>query len=159
MQQPRLYRKRFMPQETIFLKDDVLFYQDAEKMVTRWNVFRPKPNFSHGVSCYFLKKGWKVSKFLKDNGELFCYYCDIIDTAVEEDGNVYIFTDLLADVILFADGTLKVADLGEIADALESGVISQEQVCMALRRLDSLLQLIEAGGFSTLTKELERGEV
>ena len=33
-----LYRKRFIPMETILLKDDVVLFQDETVIVTKWNV-------------------------------------------------------------------------------------------------------------------------
>ena len=97
---PKLYRKRYVPDEVVFLKDDVIVYQDAKVMVTKWDVLHPKAKFSHGVSCYYLEKGYKISKFLNKNEELVYYYCDIIDTAFHEKENTFVFTDLLADVIV-----------------------------------------------------------
>ncbi len=147
---PKLYRKRYMPNEIVHLKDDVITYQGENVMVTQWNVLHPKETFSHGVSCYYLEQGWKISKFLNKNNELVYYYCDIIDTEYKEAENAYIFTDLLADVIILENGFVKVVDLAEIADALEEGVICDREVKLALRRLDALLERLYSGGFSDL---------
>lgn len=150
---PKLYRKRFIPMETLELKDDVLVYEDSDILITKWNVFRPKATFSHGISCYFLKEGYKVSKFLNDAEELVYYYCDIIETTKEE--NSYVFTDLLADVIIYPNGFVKVVDLAELADARDEGLIIEDVVKTALRRLESLLTIIYDGKLSALTKHLE----
>ena len=64
---PKIYRKRYMPNETVLLKDDEILRLDEDILVTKWNVLHPKTQFSHGVSCYFLKKGYKISKFLNEN--------------------------------------------------------------------------------------------
>ncbi|MBR4014977.1 MAG: DUF402 domain-containing protein [Anaerotignum sp.] len=150
MKLPKLYRKRYIPNETIHLKDDVILFWDDEKLVTKWQVLRPKAQFSHGVSCYYLKQGYKISKFLREKDELVYYYCDIIDTEYMAEENAFIFTDLLADVIVYEDGFVKVVDLAEIADALEERIIGEEQVKPALRRLDALLGIIYEGRFSEL---------
>lgn len=155
MGHPVLYRKRFMPQETILLRDDILVYQDEKVIVTKWNVFRPKAKFSHGVSCYFLEDGYKVSKFLNDQEELVYYYCDIIDTTYDAQENSYLFTDLLADVIVYDSGFVKVVDLAELADMLDEGVITEELVKKCLHRLEKLLEIIYGGNFDELTKYLE----
>ena len=63
MKPPILYRKRLIPDECILLKDDILLYRDEDILVTKWNTIRPKKDLHHGMSCYFLKKGIKVSKF------------------------------------------------------------------------------------------------
>ena len=91
---PKIYRKRYMPNETVLLKDDEILRLDEDVLVTKWNVLHPKTQFSHGVSCYFLKKGYKISKFLNENEELVYYYCDIIDTKFDESENVFTFTAL-----------------------------------------------------------------
>ena len=156
MEQPKLYRKRYMPNEIVFLKDDIITYHDEDMMVTKWDVLHPKAKFSHGVSCYYLKKGWKVSKFLNKNDELVYYYCDIIDTTYNEAENLYVFTDLLADVIIYEDGFVKVVDLGEIAEALADGIITDREVKLSLQRLDALLEVIYGGGLPEMIAFMEQ---
>lgn len=156
MVQPKLYRKRYMPNEIVFLKDDVIVYQDDTVMVTKWNVLHPKAKFSHGISCYYLEKGWKVSKFLNEKNELVYYYCDIIDTTYQKEENSYIFTDLLADVIIYENGFVKVVDLGEVAEALEKDIITDREAELSLYRLDALLQVIYDGGLPEMIEFLEQ---
>lgn len=155
MAQPKLYRKRFMPNEIVYLKDDIITWQEENVMVTKWDVLHPKAKFSHGVSCYYMDKGWKISKFLNKNNELVYYYCDIIDTTHNEEENFYVFTDLLADVIIYPDGSVKVVDLGEVADALEEGIISDREVKLALKRLDALLEVVYGGGLPEMIRFME----
>lgn len=156
MVQPKLYRKRYMPNEIVFLKDDVIVYQDETVMVTKWDVLHPKAKFSHGISCYYLEKGWKVSKFLNEKNELVYYYCDIIDMKYQKEENSYIFTDLLADVIIYENGFVKVVDLGEVAEALEKGIITDREAELSLSRLDALLQVIYDGGLPEMIEFLEQ---
>ena len=124
---PKLYRKRFIPDEIVELKDDRIVYHEGNIMITEWDVLHPKAKFSHGISCYYMDKGWKISKFLNKKKELVYYYCDIIETAYLKAENAYIFTDLLADVIIHPDGAVEVVDLGELSDALEDGSITDLQ--------------------------------
>ncbi len=152
MEQPKLYRKRFMPNEMVHLKDDIILYRNEDILVTKWKVLHPKAAFTHGVSCYYLKDGYKISKFLNEKNELVYYYCDIIDTEFREAENAFIFTDLLADVIIYETGLVKVVDLAEIADALEEKIIGEQEVKMGLRRLDALLEIIYRGGFPELLR-------
>ncbi len=152
MEGPKLYRKRFIPEETTFLRNDIVLYRDEEVILTKWNVLRPRKDFAKGVSCYFLKKGYKISKFLNEKDELVYYYCDIIETSYEEKTDSYLFTDLLADVIIYENGFMKVVDLGEIAVALDKGLISQELVKKALLRLDELLNIIYTEGHQSLVQ-------
>ena len=70
------------------------------------------------------------------------YYCDIIDVSRDEDDGSYIISDLLADVIVYKNGAVKVVDLEEIADALDMGLIDCDLAKKALRRLSELLGII-----------------
>ena len=58
--------------------------------------------------------------------------------------DTYIFTDLLADVLIYPDGKVKVVDIGEIAEAMEKGIVDDALVKKALVRLDKLLDIIYA---------------
>lgn len=158
MSRPLLYRKRIIPEECIPLKDDVILYSDEEKIVTRWKTLHPKDSFDHGTSCYYLKEGFKVSKFYRADGSLLYWYCDIISYVHNEEENSYVFTDLLADVLIYPDGHVEVVDVGEIADALEDGTLKQEEMIPALRSLDKLLGIIYSGKFGTLKDEIEKIE-
>ena len=91
------------------------------------------------------------------DGALVYFYCDIIDSEYDEKTNTYIFMDLLADVIIYPDGRVKVVDLGEVAEAMESGIISKELVIKALSRLDKLLDIVytEGGLENTVGKYMD----
>lgn len=149
----KLYRKRFIPEEIIFLKDDKILYFDEDVIITKWNVLKPRKDFERGYSCYFLKKGFKVSKFIDKEGNLFYYYCDIIETNYIEEENTFIFMDLLADVIVYENGFVKVVDIGEITDALNQNLITLELAKSALKYLDELLTIIYAENFKNLIKD------
>lgn len=158
MNKPLLYRKRIIPEECIPLKDDEILFSDEKIIVTKWKTLHPKEQFDHGVSCYFLKEGFKVSKFYKSDGSLLYWYCDIISYEYNEKENFYVFTDLLADVLVYPDGHVEVVDVGEIADALEDGTLKQDEMIPALRSLDSLLNIIYSGRFDELKSKIEECE-
>ena len=147
-----IFRKRLIPEEIVKL-DDKIVSQSEDTIVTEWKVIRPRTDFDHGCSCYFLKEGYKVSKFLRSDGSLKCWYCDIITYERTEDGG-YIFIDLLADVIV-DDGKVEVVDLDELADAYEQNLITKEQMNRALRQLNGLLTKIYGGGFEECQRMLE----
>lgn len=151
----KLYRKRLIPEEIVELKQDTIVYQDEEKIITRWQVIRPRTDFSHGASCYFLKEGFKVSKFLRQDGSLKCWYCDIIQYEETDEGG-YIFTDLLADVIVEEDGRMQVVDMDELAEAFERELITKEELCRTLRQLNRLLEKIYDGEFEEYKKLLDK---
>ena len=151
MDKPLMFRRRYMPQETKSLNDDEILFMSDEMIVTRWNTFKPKKEFSKGISCTFMDRGYKISRFMKDNGELVYYYCDIIHSDYDSEKNTWIFTDLLADVKIYPDGFVEVVDLGEVSEAFEKGLIATETVTELLKKLDSLLQLIYSGKWRELT--------
>ena len=113
---PELYRKRLIPSECIHLKNDTIVSISDGHIITRWKTLHPKEEFSYGISYYVVKHGWKISKFYKENGTLAYIYCDIIDTSYDKNTDTYIFTDLLADVIIENDGFVRVVDLDELAE-------------------------------------------
>ncbi|HBA48918.1 MAG TPA: DUF402 domain-containing protein [Lachnospiraceae bacterium] len=152
MKPPILYRKRLIPDECILLKDDILLYRDEDILVTKWNTIRPKKDLHHGMSCYFLKKGIKVSKFCDEADRLLYWYCDIISHTWDPETDTYVFTDLLADVLVYPDGFVKVLDLDELADATAEGLLTEVQLEKSLRRTNWLLELIYSGRFGELQK-------
>jgi len=159
MKIPILYRKRLIPDECVLLKDDIVLYRDPEIIITKWNTLKPKKTFHHGFSCYFLDQGIKVNKFYGHDNQPLYWYCDIVEHTYDEATDTYVFTDLLADVIVMPDGYVKVMDLHELADALEAGILTQEQLNRSLRTLNNLLTKIYQGEFENLTKWIEAYEV
>lgn len=158
MDKPVLYRKRIIPEEIILLDKDEILFSDGDHIVTRWNTIRPKEILDHGCSCYFLKEGFKVSKFYRSDGTLIYWYCDIINHKYDPRENSYVFTDLLADVLIYPDGRVEVVDVGEIADALTNGTLTVEEMIPALRSLDKLLGIIYSGEFVNIQGMINRIE-
>ena len=158
MTSPILYRKRIIPDECILLKDDIVLYRDDEIIVTKWNALKPKIDLHHGFSCYFLNKGYKVSKFMREDNSLLYWYCDIVEHSYDDKTDTFVFTDLLADVIVYPDDKVKVVDLDEIAVALERKMLSERELSITLRTLDSLLNSIYSGDFDYLKSKIEQFE-
>ena len=158
MNELKLYRKRLIPEECILLKDDEVLHIDSEVIITKWNTLHPKKTLHHGYSCYFLDRGFKVSKFYDHDGNLISWYCDIITHTYDAETNTYVFTDLLVDVIVYPDGFVRVVDLDELADAQRDGLLTTEEMQKALRRTDKLLSLIYKGAFGKLQKYIEDWE-
>lgn len=154
MTNPILYRRRIIPDECVLLKDDIILSCDEDHIVTKWNALRPKKDLHHGASCYFLKEGFKVSKFCREDDSLLYFYCDIVDYNYDAAQNNLIVTDLLADVIIYPDGFVKVVDLDELVTALEARSISLDTLKSSLNKLDKLLNIIYSGKFENLTKML-----
>lgn len=153
MNNVRLYRKRFIPDELIYLKNDDILSVDDEKVITKWNVLTPRHDFTHGVSCYFIKEGFKISKFLDKDNNILYWYCDIIETEIEN--STYTFNDLLIDVIVCNNGFVKVVDLDEVGKALKDNIMSRELLIKAMERVNNLLNIIYSGRFEQYTKYIK----
>ncbi|MCI2049436.1 MAG: DUF402 domain-containing protein [Lachnospiraceae bacterium] len=152
---PKLYRKRLIPEECVELKDDVVLRCDGDVIVTAWKALHPKRELSRGYSCYYLKRGIKVSKFISADGKLMYWYCDIVDYDWDHENNSLLVTDLLADVIVYPDGRLKVVDLDELADAFDRGLIDAECIKRSLRNCSRLLEIIYSRQFPSLMRPIE----
>lgn len=153
-----IFRKRLVPEECIPLSKDRILFHSQDTMITRWETINPKTEFSKGISLYLMDKGWKISKFFDAEGRFVYWYCDIIHTDYDEKKDSYVFTDLLADVIIDSSGMVKVVDLNEFETAYKKGLISTDEILNALSKLNGLLDTIYSGDFSRYTKLVEQYE-
>lgn len=144
-----LYRRRFIPNELTPLTDDRILHLDDDIIITAWDTLKPRPDFASGISIYYRKEGFKISRHQKSDGTFSRWYCDIVLESREE--NRLIFSDLLIDVIIHPDGTVQVVDLDEAAEALEQGLITGSMLAKALRSANRLLDYIHQGRFDELT--------
>lgn len=155
MSRPRLFRRRFIPDENIELKDDMILALEPNLIITSWNVLKPRRDISRGVSAYIIDKGIKVSKVFDNAGQMVYWYCDIIETHYDENENTYTFNDLLIDVVVYPDGQVEVLDMDEFADAMEQGILSVGTIAHAMRATDDLLHTIYAGEFEKYTHYID----
>ena len=125
----QIYRKRLIPEECILLKDDIIVEQNEDYILTKWKTLNPKTTFSHGCSCYYLKEGFKISKFYRHDGSLLYWYCDIVEYTSRPEDNSLIVTDLLADIILYPDGRMHVVDLDELAQTAFILAMDTKNLC------------------------------
>lgn len=144
----KLFRRRFIPNEIILLNDEII-HVDSEVIITNWKTLHTKKRFASGHSCVFINEGFKISKFYDENNKFLCFYCDIINVKIND--NEYIVEDLLADVIIENNSIIKVVDLDELADALDKNLITVEMAKEALRKTDRLLYIIYNGNFNKFT--------
>lgn len=159
MADPILYRKRLIPEECVLLKDDTVLYRDDQIIVTGWNSLKPRKDLHHGNSCYYLTKGIKVSRFCREDDSMLYWYCDIVDYDYDESADTYVVTDLLADVIVYPDGFVKVVDLDELVTAQESGLLTDEMLKKSILRLNHLLEIIYAGDFDKLLEPIKEHQM
>ncbi len=154
-----LYRKRFIPDDFVHLKDDIILVMEKNLIITKWRPLRPKKNMAKGVSAYYMDQGIKVSKIYSSNHHLLYWYCDIIQVKQGTDPDSIVFEDLLIDVVVFEDGSIRILDLDELADALELQLITDEDAKHAIRILDRLLKLIYKGDFKELQAPINKAEI
>lgn len=147
MKKPSIFRTRFIPFETVDISSDELLFRDDEILITRWKAIKPRADISGGISYTFLKEGIKISRFYDAEKKFAYWYCDIIDVQYDRDNDRYTLIDLLLDVKLMPDGTMKVLDADELAAALEEGLITQEQACRSLKKMDGILKKVYNGSF------------
>ncbi len=150
-----LFRKRFIPDECVELKDDIVLKRTDSLVVTNWKVIREKRNFSSGFSCFYLNKGYRISKFLTSDGSLYCWYFDIVTYELDEKENKLLVIDLLADVIVYPDGRIKVVDLDELSEAFEKRLIDETLLKKSLLSLNRLLNEIYSDGIEPLAAPIE----
>ncbi|MBO4911418.1 MAG: DUF402 domain-containing protein [Butyrivibrio sp.] len=155
MNYPVLYRKRFIPDECVKLKDDEILKLDDSVIITKWKALKKRCDISSGYSCYYLKDGYKVSKFLKEDNSLLCWYFDIITYDRDTESNTLTVIDLLADVIIYPDGKMKIDDLDELSEAFEKKLIDESLLKKSLLSLNRLLNEIYENGISSLTSPIE----
>ena len=145
-----LFRRRFIPNEITPLSDDKVLKFEENLIITSWKTLNPRTDFASGMSAYFIDKGWKVSKFLDCEGNIKYWYCDIIDCILDEASNSFTYEDLLFDVVVYPNGSIKVLDCDEAADAREKGYITEEQLLRGLKSMNELLTTIYHGRFDRL---------
>lgn len=153
-----LFRKRFIPNEIVHLKDDKILSHSDEMIITQWNTLKPRTDISRGVSAYFIKEGYKVSKIYDRDDHIVYWYCDIIRVPKNSASTPIIFEDLLLDVIIYENGLVKVIDAKELGEALEKGYIDTTAVIEAMYSLDRLLTIIYDGRFHTLQYHINKAE-
>ena len=150
---PKIYRKRYLPEELLWLKDDEILRTDNDVIITRWTSLKPRADFAWGISCYFLHKNFKISKFFDRDDNFLFYYCDVVKAEISP--GEYVFCDLLADIILYPDNSAKVLDLNELAAAYEKKLIPAEDLLLALVTTDNLLNMIYEGKFGEISAILD----
>lgn len=151
----KLFRRRFIPEETTELKDDHIIMFKDNIIITKWNVLKPRHDINNGISAYFIKDGIKVSKIFDEAGKFVYWYCDIIETIHNKEDNSYTFNDLLVDILVYPDGHVEVVDMDEFADAMEKGILETHTIASAMRSADLLLKTIYSGNFSRYTDYIE----
>lgn len=147
MKKPSIFRTRYIPFETVDISSDEMLFRDDEILITRWKAIKPRADISGGISYTFLKEGIKISRFYDADKKFAYWYCDIIDVKYDSTKDEFTFIDLLLDVKLMVDGTMQVLDADELAIALENGLITQEQACSSLKKMDSILRNVYEGSF------------
>jgi len=158
MPSPLLFRRRYIPNEIVHLKDDIVLLNEDDLIITKWITLHPRKDIARGISAYYMNKGYKVSKIYDKNNHVVYWYCDIFQAKKDPNHNTIIFEDLLTDVIVYEDGSVHILDLDELSNALDLQLITQAEATYALRTLDSLLKIIYQGNFHSLQEPVNSTE-
>ena len=155
MKHPILYRKRFIPDECVLLNNDIILECTDNMLITKWSTIRKRDDLSSGFSCYYLDLGYKISKFLKNDGSLLYWYCDVITWEYDSAKNTLLVIDLLADVKIYPDGKMRVVDLDELSEAFEKRLIDETLLKKSLLSLNKLLNDLYEKGIAALAAPIE----
>lgn len=147
MKKPVILRRRYIPNEIVDISDDELLFRSDDLLITRWTAIKPRPDFYGGISFAFLDRGYKLGRFYDSDGRFLYWYCDIIEIVYDASSDTYTMNDLLLDIKIFPDGRVILLDAEELAQAIDEGLITNQQACMSLRTLDNLLKMIYGGSF------------
>ncbi|MDQ2086663.1 DUF402 domain-containing protein [Herbivorax sp. ANBcel31] len=147
MKKPKMYRKRYIPDEIVDITGDELVFRNEELLITKWKPIRKRDDISGGISYTFLKEGYKISKFFGPSGEFIYWYCDIIDVKYDSENDAYTFVDLLLDVKILPKGSVQVLDADELSLAIKEDIITKREMCMSLSILDKILKMAYLGEF------------
>ena len=149
----KLFRKRFIPNETIDISKDTVLKRTDDLIITKWLPIHPRGDVASGMSWTYFKEGYKISKFLDENGNIIYYYCDIIDYDYDKDEDSYTFIDLLVDIKYYPDGKVEFLDFDELQEAYREGLIDGKLLLKAISNLNKLANIIYNGNFDELCVE------
>ena len=144
---PTILRKRLIPLETVNLKSDIMQYRDDSLLITKWQTLRPKAEFSHGISYYFLDKSYKISRFYGHDNSFLYWYCDMIEVNYDEETDTFLMLDLLLDIKVYPDGHVEILDEDELYEALEKNLISEDQFAASNKSIAILRNAIDNQAF------------
>ena len=138
MERLTVIRKRLIPNEEIDISGDEQLFFDGNLLVTRWLPIRPRRDIGWGISHTYIKEGYKVSAVYDCEGYFKHWYWDIIEAQFES-GNRLVVKDLLIDVVVEENFTIKILDLQEFEEAMAAGLICQKEHIYALNILKKIL--------------------
>ena len=146
----KMFRKRFIPNETVDISKDRVIKRTDDLIITEWLPIHPRNDVASGKSFVYFKDGYKISEFFDSNGKLLYYYCDIIDYIYDETQDSFTFVDLLVDIKYYPDGKLEFLDFDELGQAFDEGLIDGGMLLKAINNLNKLAQKILDGTFEKL---------
>ncbi len=149
-----MFRKRFIPNETIDISGDEILKRTNEVIITKWLPIHPRNDIASGVSYVYFNDGYKISLFYDSEGKFLYYYCDIIDYKYDQENDSYTFIDLLVDIKYYPDGKIEFLDFDELQKAYDDGLIDGAMLLKAINNLNKLVKKIEDNSFIRLVNGL-----
>jgi len=146
----KMFRKRFIPDETVDISKDEVLERNDKRIVTRWLPIHPRNDVFCGMSFVYYKDGYKISKFYDKDGKLLYYYVDIIDYQYDEAQDAFTFIDLLVDIKFYPTGRVEYLDFDELQEAYDKKMIDGKMLLKAISTLNTIAEKIYNGDFEEL---------
>ena len=102
------------------------------------------------------KENYSIRAFFDKNKKLLQYYIDISqENGIDKETRIPYYDDLFTDIII-TDGNIEVVDEDELEDALNNGIISQEDYELAFKVKEKLLKEIKENTNKYLQMDLSK---
>ncbi|PIQ25588.1 hypothetical protein COW36_21330 [bacterium (Candidatus Blackallbacteria) CG17_big_fil_post_rev_8_21_14_2_50_48_46] len=130
-------KQKLHPVREVNLSGDTWLHQDEHLCVSYWHLPRTESDqVAHTLTLTIFDEAIQIHSKHNAAGERLYWYCDLLEVKRDEGG--WHLTDLLLDVVVFPDGSTRMLDLGELAEALEEGGIHPQQAAQALRLAETI---------------------
>jgi len=116
-------------------------WQDMEKPWNQGEIITAKPGYKW-ISKWEEGKNYVIDKVIDEKGNLVAIYCDIC-APVKKIAEGYEFEDWYLDVWQPVNQKPQLLDEDELEAALKSGYLTQEQVSIARKTAEYLLNYLE----------------
>jgi protein associated with RNAse G/E len=131
----------------VLSRDDELLILDAEfTEEVRHPLLGTLPVGTNSIEYYWLNRWYNVFRFLKPNGRLRSFYCNVNVPPVF-DGRVLSYIDLDMDILVAPDLSFQIVDEDDFAANAARFNYPLRIRKRAYRALEELLKLIENGRF------------
>jgi predicted RNA-binding protein associated with RNAse of E/G family len=122
--------------------------RDLSQALRRDNLIAPTQTIASIRKRYFYAEPFNLLEFWDTENCLAGYYSDLTTLMVKRDDG-YHLTDLFLDIWLTPEGTLRELDWDEFEEAVEHGVLTDEQQALARGTMARLVSEVADGQYPT----------